>query len=161
MIYVFLGGYGNYYTFSHCINIRETGHCLADRIKKLYINYWKIYLIFVPLLYIFKYYTVDSGVFIKGFIGISHMYNSEWWFFFPYVLVICFYAVGFKIFFIRKNFWIELIMICVLGGCWENVRLELESSVSSSIILVIISGLNFLPAFLCGSFFANMISFQK
>ncbi|QUO31246.1 acyltransferase family protein [Faecalicatena sp. Marseille-Q4148] len=155
MIYVFLGGYGNYYTFYHCTNISETSRCLVDKIKKLYLNYWKVFLIFIPLLYILKYYVVDIGVFIKGFIGISHMYNNEWWFFFPYVLVLCFYAVGFKIFFIRKGFWIEFVMLFVLGGCWEKVGLILESSVSSTIILVIISGLNFLPAFLCGSFFAK------
>lgn len=95
-------------------------------------------------------------VFIKGFIGISHMYNNEWWFFFPYVLVLCFYAVGFKIFFVRKSFWIEFLMLFVLGGCWEKVGLILESSVSSTIILVIISGLNFLPTFLCGSFFCKI-----
>ena len=160
MIYVFLGGYGSYYTFLHCTNISETSRCLVDKIKKLYLNYWKVFLIFIPLLYILKYYVVDIRVFIKGFIGISHMYNNEWWFFFPYVLVLCFYAVGFKIFFVRKSFWIEFLMLFVLGECWEKVGLILESSVSSTIILVIISGLNFLPTFLCGSFFAkyNLLS---
>lgn len=101
MIYVFLGGYGNYHTFSYCKSMRETIWCLIGRIKKLYINYWKVFLIFIPLLYIFNYYVVDLGTFFKGFVGISHTYNSEWWFFFPYVVVVCLYAVGFKFFSIK------------------------------------------------------------
>lgn len=156
MIYVFLGGYGIYHTFSRCKSMRETIRCLIGKIKKLYINYWKVFLIFVPLLYIFNYYVVDLGTFLKGFVGISHTYNSEWWFFFPYVVVVCLYAVGFKIFSIKGR-WIliELIFICVWGYCWESLKLILESSIDFTIISIIISGLNFMPTFLCGAFFAK------
>lgn len=156
MIYVFLGGYGIYHTFSRCKSMRETIRCLIGRIKKLYINYWKVFLIFVPLLYIFNYYVLDLGTFFKGFVGISHTYNSEWWFFFPYVMVVCLYAAGFKLFAIKgSNIWIELIMICVWGYYWNSLKLILESSIDYVIVSIIISGLNFMPAFLLGAFFAK------
>lgn len=158
MIYVFLGGYGNYHTFSYCKSMRQTIWCLIGRIKKLYINYWKVFLIFIPLLYIFNYYVVDLGTFFKGFVGISHTYNSEWWFFFPYVVVVCLYAVGFNFFSIKgkgKRILIEPIIICVWGYYWNSLKLILESSIDFIIVLIIISGLNFMPAFLCGAFFAK------
>ncbi len=95
--FFFLGGYGLYQAYC------GKSFDLIGRIKKLYLNYWKVFLILIPLGFLLfghqPDYCQDSGIchhfatfdlneFLKNFFGISSSYNGEWWFFFSYLIAL-------------------------------------------------------------------------
>jgi hypothetical protein len=107
-LFFFLGGYG--------LAKRYAGmkFDVPERLKKLYISYWKVFIIFIPIAFLFfgnqGVYAVDASfcgrynVFsvwelVLNFLAIFDTYNYEWWFLRCYVLMIlCFplirYAAG-------------------------------------------------------------------
>ncbi|MBR3154625.1 MAG: acyltransferase [Lachnospiraceae bacterium] len=107
-LFFFLGGYG--------LAKRYAGmkFDVPERLKKLYISYWKVFVIFIPIAFLFfgnqGVYAVDASfcgrynVFsvkelVLNFLAIYDTYNYEWWFLRCYVLMIlCFplvrYAAG-------------------------------------------------------------------
>ena len=107
-LFFFLGGYGLAKRYAG-IKFDALG-----RIKKLYISYWKVFVIFIPIAFIFfgnqGVYAVDASFcgrynifsvkeLVLNFLAIFDTYNYEWWFLRCYVLMIlCFplmrYAAG-------------------------------------------------------------------
>ena len=107
-LFFFLGGYGLAKRYAG-IKFDTLG-----RLKKLYSSYWKVFVIFIPIAFIFfgnqGVYAVDASfcgrynVFsvrelVLNFLAIFDTYNYEWWFLRCYVLMIlCFplvrYAAG-------------------------------------------------------------------
>ena len=107
-LFFFLGGYG--------LAKRYAGmkFDVSERLKKLYISYWKVFVIFIPIAFLFfgnqGVYALDASfcgrynVFslkelVLNFLAIYDTYNYEWWFLRCYVLMIlCFplvrYAAG-------------------------------------------------------------------
>ena len=107
-LFFFLGGYG--------LAKRYAGmkFDVPERLKKLYISYWKVFVIFIPIAFLFfgnqGVYALDASfcgrynVFslkelVLNFLAIYDTYNYEWWFLRCYVLMIlCFplvrYAAG-------------------------------------------------------------------
>lgn len=57
------GGYGTY------ISIKKTGFSLIGRIKNLYIQYWKVFFIYIPIGFLFfsnqPAYCHDSGIYTR------------------------------------------------------------------------------------------------
>lgn len=87
--FFFLGGYGVYSAQ------RGKPYDVVDRLKKLYIPYWKVFFVFVPIGYLFcsnqpdyveewAIYGVFSNFYLYKFLqnlfGITCTYNREWWF---------------------------------------------------------------------------------
>ncbi|MGL5125900.1 MAG: acyltransferase family protein [Fusobacteriaceae bacterium] len=98
-MYLFLSGYG-----IATLNNRNLNFGFIDvlkRIKKLYINYWVIFIIFVPIGFLFFQKKFIMTEFIKNFIGIINSYNGEWWFFKIYVILVLISPITKKI--ISKN----------------------------------------------------------
>ena len=107
-LFFFLGGYG--------LARRYAGikFDAPERLKKLYISYWKVFVIFIPIAFLFfrnqGVYAVDVSLcdrynvfsvreLVLNFLAIFDTYNFEWWFLRSYVLMIlCFplirYAAG-------------------------------------------------------------------
>ena len=86
-IYIFLSGYGLAITYEKCTQMNN-----INRIFRLYINYWVVFLLFIPLACLIcpDQYPQDTTNFILNFIAYKSNYNYEWWFLFPYiVLVLC------------------------------------------------------------------------
>lgn len=96
-LFFFLGGYGVY--------CAESGrpYDIIGRLKKLYVSYWKVFVIFVPIGFLFfshqPAYVWDPGIydcfssfsegeFIECLVGISAIYNREWWFVFSYAITL-------------------------------------------------------------------------
>lgn len=105
-LFFFVGGYGMYKTF------QEQGVDLFRKLKGLYLSYWKVFVIFVPLGFIFfrdypVYYKSSEfcnrfSVFswdelLKNFLGIYSTYSSEWWFFQSYIYAVVSFVVVKKI----------------------------------------------------------------
>ena len=76
---------------------------IIKRIKQLYISYWKVFLIFIPIAFLFfsnqPIYTADAQIstryndfnftyLISNFFAIEATYNSEWWFVKSYIIAI-------------------------------------------------------------------------
>lgn len=84
--FVFLSGYGLSYTWNHKRNdIRQQG----KRVLKLYITYWLILLVFVPIGCFVRpdQYPGDELNIILNILAVKCTWNYEIWFLFPYVLL--------------------------------------------------------------------------
>lgn len=99
-LFYFLGGYGIY---KSCQGRKFD---IVKKIKKLYISYWKVFLIFIPVGFVFfskqPFYCMDKDICIKfatfswdeclkNFLGLESTYNGEWWFLKSYVYAIISY----------------------------------------------------------------------
>lgn len=98
--FFFLGGYGVYLTAC------SKKYDLIAKIKGLYLAYWKVFVIFIPLAFLFcahqptycdeaeictRYATFSAQECFNNFIGFSTSYNSEWWFLNSYLCVLILY----------------------------------------------------------------------
>ena len=84
-LYLFLSGYGLYILFQREGNIHP-----LKRIFKLYLHLWVVILCFIPLACIVapSSYPKSVWIFLENFIAWKPSYNWEWWFIFPYVLLL-------------------------------------------------------------------------
>lgn len=88
-IFAFVSGYGLYYKYmqNNTVFVKDN----FTRLKKLYLNYWIIILIFpviIGLLIDFSGYPGSWGRLLLNFSGINPNYNGAWWFFTVYVLFV-------------------------------------------------------------------------
>ncbi len=94
LLFVFLGGYGTYFS---CMkkNYKEIGEISLKKIKHLYIQYWKVFFVFIPvsILVGVPEIVVNAKDFVWNFTGLKTYYNGEWWFFTPYVLLMAAYPI--------------------------------------------------------------------
>lgn len=115
-IFFFLAGYGIYIQSTKKIN-------LFEKIKKLYLTYWKVFIIFVPLSFLlyksgctnaytcrFEHFSFKEA--IDNFLMISTSYNGEWWFLKSFVIVTITFPLIKKI--IEKYDLITNIVILIL-----------------------------------------------
>lgn len=85
-IYIFLSGYGLAITYK-----KSQGNMHScNRIFNLYMNYWIVFLLFIPLACFIapKSYPGNLTEFICNLFALDCSYNREWWFFLPYVLLV-------------------------------------------------------------------------
>ena len=96
-MFFFFGGYGVYKSsFGKPYDI-------VGRLKRLYFAYWKVFLVFVPIGFLFfssqTPYCMDPFIytrfdnfalreFFSNFIGFTSTYNREWWFLISYVFAL-------------------------------------------------------------------------
>ncbi len=96
-LFFFVGGYGIY------IQSKNRSFNILKNIKKIYKNYWKVFLIFIPIGYIFfnnqTPYCLDEKIYnnflffgynyiLANFLGLSSSLNAEWWFLKSYIIAI-------------------------------------------------------------------------
>ena len=122
-IFFFLGGYGIYKSS------QNRKFDLVKKIKNLYISYWKVFIIFIPIAFLFfskqplycevqdicnKYETFSVDELLKNFFALSSSYNGEWWFLKSYICAVITYPFVEKII---KNFSISInIALIIIGG---------------------------------------------
>lgn len=96
-LFFFLGGYGVYRKYV------GKKYDIVERLKKLYFAYWKVFLIFIPIGFIFfstqdnycadpfirsRFATFSSRELFSNFLGITATYNREWWFLASYAFAL-------------------------------------------------------------------------
>lgn len=91
-IFVFLSGYGIVVSNS-CTSINNT----FKRIKKLYLSFWKIWIIATPIILLLGIVAFDLKRLILEFFCINPSYNKMFWFIYLYVELIIFYYLYNKI----------------------------------------------------------------
>lgn len=123
-IFFFIGGYGIY-------KLSEKKEFnIFNNIKKLFINYWKVFLIFIPIGFIFfsnqnaycenmdiysKYSIFYKYDLINNFLGLSSSLNNEWWFLHSYLIAIITFPFIKKIFNNKSTvFNIFIIVVCTI-----------------------------------------------
>ena len=97
-IFCFVSGYGLYFKFQNNPISYGKGNIL--RVKKLYINYWIILVLFAVVLGYFlnaKGFPGSATKFLLNFSALESSYNNSWWFFFTYLLLVVSSAVLFKL----------------------------------------------------------------
>ncbi|SEQ06076.1 acyltransferase family protein [Epilithonimonas lactis] len=113
-IFAFVSGYGLY--FKYIQNKKEYQDDNYKRLKKLYINYWIILIVFAVLLGLILNkdgYPGSISKFFLNFIAINPSYNGAWWFFTTYVLFVMTSSFWFRIF--ERSNPIFLFMFLFLG----------------------------------------------
>lgn len=92
-IFVFLSGYGMMIKYSSNISYKN----ICKKILKFYINYWYIFLIFIPIGLGMGIIEFDFKRLILNFLGLISDYNYEWWFVILYVQLLLIFPIIDKI----------------------------------------------------------------
>jgi len=91
-IFLLLGGYG---TFISCSKGKKLFQTLLRKIIALYIAYWKVFVVFIPICIALQVpnVAVNLAALIGNFTGLRITYCGEWWFFTTYVALMVLYPV--------------------------------------------------------------------
>ena len=128
-LYMFLGGYGLY---KKAVRIEDgqviIKNALAKNIVALYKSYWKVFLVFVPIGFLFfsnqvQYCANESACFryaewslekfLMNFTGLSYSLNSEWWFLFYYIFALFEGYIFLELFKNSRNLYSEYSFVIV------------------------------------------------
>lgn len=86
-LFLFVSGYG----FSLSTSSETSAKYYINKIVKIFISYWIVFFIFVPLSYFYSQWAfvrLDSYNLLLNLFALSSSYNHEWWFILPYLLLI-------------------------------------------------------------------------
>lgn len=84
-IFMFLSGYGLYYTFANKGTVR-----VWHRIKNVYKRFWQVFFIFVPIGFVFLSKPFSIVEFFQNLFCLRFSYNQEWWFLGTYIELLLF-----------------------------------------------------------------------
>lgn len=79
-IFMFLSGYGLYYTFYKKGEIR-----VWRRVWSIYKRFWQVFFIFVPIGFLFLSKPFAIQEFLQNMFCLKFGYNHEWWFLGTYI----------------------------------------------------------------------------
>lgn len=88
-MFLFLSGYGLYQTYNKNINYKG----IINRIFKLYLNFWSVFIIFISLAILLGKYQFNIRTFLLNFFSLSSSYNAEWWFLRLYFMLVLLYPI--------------------------------------------------------------------
>lgn len=148
-LYLLLGGYGLY-----CVYLKGKDNRRFTRIFKLYIHYWIILLITIPIIYLFSTQGIEIGSLtsiVKNLTAFRVSWDAPCWFLFPYSIISLSYPL---LFHCLEKFKIFKILLCVLllsliqGNLYSNCSSFIRSH---SIIYVINNTIGYLLPFFIGA----------
>jgi len=162
-IFLFLSGFGIY---KKIVDNREnTISILFKKLKALYINYWIIFLIFIPISFFIGSRVFNFDELFDNLIGYKSTYNGEWWFFQLYILTIITFPITIKV--VRNSSIISIVNIILISVATRTILPVLINNgifteFSQSFFYNEISFLlGWLPCFLMGCTFAKFDLFPK
>ncbi len=138
VIFYFLGGYGIYK------RMKKGNFSLTDSVLGIFKKYWKVFVIFVPVAFIFfkrsgegvsmlasryNYVTVRELIttIIANFTMLSDSINSEWWFLKTYICVLIMGTAYYRLTKKMNNFSGELLIVFILDMLFRSVLPNLPS----------------------------------
>lgn len=149
--YLFLSGYGLFISYQRNPDLKPW-----KRIKKLYQRFWLIFLIFIPLGSWLRpdKYPGSIRTFIQNVTGWDTSYNGEWWFLFPYILLVLTAVVIFRI--LEKYSWKVIIPVnCLLFALvYLTMRMYRPYLYTNQLINMPLLYLSCLSSFVWGALFA-------
>lgn len=156
-IFLFLSGVGLYYSLrgNKVENILKS----VDKVKNMYINYWIVFLLFVPIGFWIFDVKFNLTELVTNFLGIQSTYDAEWWFFRTYIaLLITYPFISVKF---SNNKWIAFFQ-SFLGFIFGQVLKLVFKKLGANDIITdpFISILIWSSCFYIGVFFAKFNIFQ-
>ncbi|OOM16558.1 acyltransferase family protein [Clostridium saccharobutylicum] len=162
-MFLFFSGFGIYKQFTK--NNADVSSNVFKRLKNLYVNYWTVFIIFIPISFFTGYREFNLAEFFDNFIGYRSTYDGEWWFFELYVLVIATFPITVKL--IKNSSVSSFFKIMVLAVLSRTVYVSLKDvPLFNTFAGTIFYGelnllLTWLPCFLMGVTFAKFDLFPK
>lgn len=150
-IFMFLSGYGLYYTFKKNGTVRVT-----KRLKAIYERFWKVFFVFVPLGFLFFDRSFHLQEFLLNLLCLDDSYNLEWWFMGTYIELVLVLPLVLRME-DKRCFLIVVLAIAILLRCLSEL-FELNSGGAASHIHQF--GYYF-PVFYLGVFFCKYSCFEK
>lgn len=160
-LFTVLSGYGIYKSSQRSVN---DGHFIGRHILRLYKNVWLIFVMAMPV-YVYKYRDFGSSIIsesIYNFFGLKATFNREWWFIFPYaILLACFPAIKRFVDRSRASFAGDTIILALFSAFYIYILPPImESSVFSDFSGTIFYGnmsltFSILPSFVAGCMLAR------
>lgn len=171
-LFLFLGGYGMY------LRVQKNSYSLTASILGLFKRYWKIFVIFVPIAFIFfsrsgdgvselasryKYENIRQLITIitSNFTMLSYSINAEWWFMRTYICALLVGAVYIRLTKKINNFSGEILLVFLLDMFFRSVlpalpKLEVLSGLSYNFFFGrFISETSVISSFFAGIVFAK------
>lgn len=120
-IFLFLSGFGLLESSK-----KKTTKSIFKRMLNIYLIYWFYFIIFIGIGFLFfknntlwdsseKQFPFSMGSLLTNFLGITHSYNMEWWFYKFYVSLLVIFPIFFKL--LKKTpiilFLSSLIIYCI------------------------------------------------
>lgn len=157
-LYLFLSGYGLFLQFlkNHTIFPKK-------RILKLYLIFWTCFMIFIPFGCVFapEQYPGNWNIFIENFTAWKTSYNWEWWFIFPYILLLLVSNTLLNCIF-RWNFITSFLFSCVIYVVSYLVISLYKPFLQEYYVLFnIFEALRMVCSFMWGALFAKYDLFTK
>lgn len=148
-LYLLLGGYGLY-----CVYLKGKDNRRFTRIIKLYIHYWVILLITIPIIYLFSSQRIEIGSLssiVKNITAFRVTWDEPCWFLLPYSILSILYPILFY-YLDKYKTSIFLLFILVIAIIQTNLYLNYSSFIRShSIIYVINNTVGYLLPFFIGA----------
>lgn len=168
-IFIFLSGYGMYFSSRKIKESNDINRLILSRIAKLYKLFLRVFIIFVPLVLIVTHTRFSLTEFVLNITGFHFSYNKEWWFLTPYILIIFFHPVFSKLLNMeRSHHFSEDLMKIVLLDLFvyfvlpELAKTSFLSSLAATTLYYNINlMLTLLPSYLLGIVFARYSLFEK
>lgn len=108
------------------------------KLFRFYVNYWTVFLIFIPIGVFMKKYSFNFKYILLNFIGLKSTYNGEWWFIRLYVMLILLYPL-FTFFINKFNTYMILSVSFIINILGFGITKFLIISKNNYIILDLIS----------------------
>lgn len=154
-IFLFISGYGLY------LQGEQSYKKIFNRLKNLYIEYWSVFIVFIPIGYYLGIYKFNLSEFLKNFVGIVTSYNAEWWFIRAYVIYMLVYPMSRKI--VMKYPKLSLIgAMGITGSGMILGKLIRDGIIGSSLFLgILASAMEYFYPFVCGMIIAELFLFDR
>lgn len=131
-VFLFLSGYAFY-----IIGIKDKLYYLK-KIFSFYKNYWFVFIIFVPIGFLFfseiKQSPFKTEDIILNFIGISSSFNKEWWFVEVYILMVSSLPLINKLRSKPTYLFVLSLLILLLGFYWNTSHYRFLKHLSNILI---------------------------
>lgn len=157
-LYLFLSGYGLYILYLKTDNISP-----LRRIIKLYLNFWTVFVIFIPIGCFLKpdQYPGNLLDIVENATAWRTSYNWEWWFIFPYIILLSIANMLFK--YVRQyGFWSIVVsssMIYVVS--YLCISFYKPFLLKHYLIFIILESFEMVCSFVWGALFVKYDIFGK
>lgn len=155
-IFLFVTGYGLY--IKRVSNYKE----VFKYIIRLYLKYWSIFLIFIPLGYFMEIYKFNIKEFLLNFLSLNTTYNLEWWFLKQYIIYLITYPLIKK--YIKKfpSIVLGISIVVTLAGMFLTLCLQKKIiNYSYFLDIIIIPTLATSYSFISGIYIAKQGLFNR
>lgn len=151
-LYLFMSGYGLYLSYQN-----RGSSSPWKRILKLYLNFWTVFILFIGFASFMKpeRYPGDFFQILKNFTGWHTTYNGEWWFLFPYILLVLTSRYIFR--WVRSSS-LPVLLLLTGGGMfliYLTICLNRDYLYAHQLVYMPILYLSCLPSFIIGACFAK------